>query len=41
MESRAKCYEAGIKFADLNDENEVNQLYFDSLKAKMALLEQL
>lgn len=41
MEKKANYYEKGIKNKDLEDQFEVNQLYLDSIKAKMALIEYL
>lgn len=39
MEDKAKYHEVGIRHKKPEEAHEINQLYLDSLKAKMALLE--
>eukprot|EP00347_Sterkiella_histriomuscorum_P023825 403333258 len=41
LEAKAKNYESGYSHQALNVQSEVNQLYMDSIKNKLALLEEL
>lgn len=41
MEKKANYMENGLSTMDINNQHDVNQLYMDSIKAKMALIEQM
>jgi len=39
LEKKAKDFESGYKKQDLSMQSQVNNMYLDSIKAKMALIE--
>lgn len=41
MEKKANYMENGLSTMDIGNQHDVNQLYMDSIKAKMALIEQM